>query len=64
MLDFLFLRRANTMLFEQRLVPIHSLVTQMMSHQFEQEAIRQEKCVQSLQNMMTSVARKTADQTY
>jgi hypothetical protein len=36
----------------------------MMSHKFEQEAIRQEKCVQSLQNMMTSVARKTADQTY
>lgn len=46
MLDFLFLRRTNTMLFEQRLQPIHGLVTQLMSHKFEQEAIRQEKTVQ------------------
>lgn len=64
MLDFLFLRRANTMLFEQRLQPIHTLVTTLMSNKFEQSDIRQEKAIQSIQNMLTSVARKSADQTY
>lgn len=35
MFDFLFLRRANSMLFEQRLIPIHKLVTTLISNKFE-----------------------------
>jgi hypothetical protein len=43
MLDFLFLRRANSMLYESRLVPLHSLITSQM--QFDGANVKQQRCV-------------------
>lgn len=61
-LDFLFLRRANSMLFESRLVPLHSLVTSQM--QFDRANVKQQRCVDDVQQLLTSVARKSAEATF
>ena len=39
-LDFLFLRRANSMLYEQRLLPIYNLIVSFMSNKLENTDIK------------------------
>jgi hypothetical protein len=63
-LDFLFMRRTNKMMYEDRLVPLYTLIQSLMSHKFEaQSDISQQAVVNGIQNMLTSVARQSAEHT-
>jgi hypothetical protein len=64
-IEFLFMKRANSMLFEQRLVPLHKLVcSHMHQEQVKVKEIRQETACKQVQGMLTSIARLNANSTY